>query len=117
MLRRAALGVAFAFALIAVYFTGRGGWPIYTALVVGVSVLGGWMIGRSWAVYLGLAVNIAFSALSVAADVLLFHVDQGHHRSAGEIALIYVGQALVSATATAAAVRLRGSADPIAKPS
>lgn len=119
MLRRAGLGVGFALALIATYFTGRGGWLVYTSVVVFVSMLGGWLIGRPWAVYLGVTVNVAFSALNLAATLLLFRVDQGRHaRSGWEFALIYFVQVLVSATATATAVRLRcGRTAPVAKPS
>lgn len=115
-LRRRGLAAIFAIGLIAVYFS-RTGWLLYTALVVGVSMLGGWAIGRRWAVGVAVGVNVAFSAFALIALTLHFGV-QSHGHPTSVVALVFLGQVLVSASATAAALRLRSAfANRFAKPS
>jgi hypothetical protein len=73
-------------------------WTEWALLTVGVSMVGGLVIGKAWAVPLALTVNVVLSLVLVA--VVVAFGRWGHP------AFLAV-QVIVSAGATAAAVRLR----------
>jgi hypothetical protein len=101
---------------VAIYFVPTGGWQLYVVLVLAVSSLGGYTIGRWWAVVVALGSNILLSALYLLAYHYLFRIRPSH--DSARVAAILLGQSLVSALATGMAVRLRGSvASPFARPS
>jgi hypothetical protein len=100
----------FATGLLAIYFVPTGGLPLYIVLVLAVSLLGGYMIGRWWAVGVALGSNIVFSALYLFAYDDLFRITPNHDSS--RVAVILMGQSFVSVVATAMAVRLRRRISP-----
>ena len=104
-LLRLALAPIFAAALIASYFT-HGGWFVYFAVVVGISMLGGLLIARRWAVAVAFVVNLAFSALLVIALDTEFTGRELAH-TVRLFAMLMLGQTVLSTTATAVAVQLR----------
>jgi hypothetical protein len=107
--RRSGAAAGFATGLLAIYFVPTGGWPLYVVLVIAVAALGGYLIGKWSAVGVAVGCNIAFSALDLFAYEDVFRITPNHDSAL--LAVILVGQSLVSVMATAMAVRLRrGSA-------
>ena len=74
-------------------------------LVLVVSLLGGYMIDQRWAVGVALGSNIVFSVLYLFAYDDLFRITP--NRDSARVAVILMGQLLVSVIATAMAVWLR----------
>jgi hypothetical protein len=103
-LLRATLVIGFVAALAAVYYVvylrAPVTWVEWGLLSAGVSLLGGFVIGRQWAVAVAFAVNVLLSLLLVATVALLT-------RHVGSGAAFLLVQVLLSTGATAAAIRLR----------
>ena len=106
--RMGAAPAAVAGTLLMVIIVRAGGWPLYLGLVLAVSLLGGYVIGRWWAVGIAFATSIASSVLVLVAVAYLLRPPP---REA--VAAILIAQSLLSGGATALAVWLRrGLADP-----
>lgn len=99
------VATGFAAGLLASYFMPTEGWPLYVLLVLAVALLGGYIIGRWWAVGLAIGCNMIFALLNLYTYNDVFRI--GRHHDPTRIAVILLGQSLVSVTATAMAVRLR----------
>jgi hypothetical protein len=104
-LHQIALAVGFVAALVAVfyriYFVPPIGWGEWALLTVGVSLVGGLIIGQRWAVGTAFAVNTTLSLLLLALVGVFHDVRPG--------AAFLSVQVLVSTGATASAVRLRST--------
>jgi len=100
--RMGAAPAAVAGTLLVVIIVRAGGWPLYLGLVLAVSLLGGYVIGRWWAVGIAFATSAASSALPLAAVAYLFR-----HPPRESVAAILFAQSLLSGAATALAVWLR----------
>lgn len=98
-------GVAFAAALLAIYWVRSAGWPQYVVLVLAVSMLGGYLIGRWWAVAVSLGTNIVFLALYLPAYEYVFKITSSHN--IGREAAVLVGHTILSAAATAVGIWTR----------
>ena len=106
--RMGAAPAAVAGTLLVVIIVRAGGWPLYLGLVLAVSLLGGYVIGRWWAVGIAFATSVASSALPLGAAAYLFS-----HPPRESVAAILFAQSLLSGAATALAVWLRrGVSDP-----